>query len=194
MQKEINHDGYCLCGCGGRTKLATRTHGSRGHLKGAPQRYILGHYNKNRMGNKSSSWKGGRFIARNGYVYKYAPDHPNKTKLGYVMEHRMIVESVIDGLLADTVDVHHVDGNRSNNNKSNLVACENRAYHMVLHQRDRAYKNCGNAGWLKCGYCGKYSPKQDLYIHSGGTCGYHRSCSSAYNKKRILSRRRSTND
>lgn len=35
--------GYCHCGCGQKTKIATQTIGSRGQVKGEPIRYILGH-------------------------------------------------------------------------------------------------------------------------------------------------------
>lgn len=44
---DISHDGQCLCGCGGLTKIATRTRGKLGHIKGQPQRYIRGHRPKN---------------------------------------------------------------------------------------------------------------------------------------------------
>lgn len=35
--------GMCECGCGERTKLATRTQASKGHVRGLPHRFILGH-------------------------------------------------------------------------------------------------------------------------------------------------------
>lgn len=35
--------GLCQCGCGGRTKIAPRTHNSRGWVKGEPQPYLRGH-------------------------------------------------------------------------------------------------------------------------------------------------------
>lgn len=38
--------GYCHCGCGQKTKLATRTYQSRGWVKGEPRRFLQGHQYK----------------------------------------------------------------------------------------------------------------------------------------------------
>jgi len=38
--------GYCQCGCGQKTKLASETHLSKGITKGKPNRYIFGHNRK----------------------------------------------------------------------------------------------------------------------------------------------------
>jgi len=35
--------GFCLCGCGQRTPIATRTNRSKGLVKGFPLRFISGH-------------------------------------------------------------------------------------------------------------------------------------------------------
>lgn len=35
--------GYCHCGCGEKTKIATKPNNRYGHVKGEPVRYILGH-------------------------------------------------------------------------------------------------------------------------------------------------------
>lgn len=36
-------DGYCECGCGGKTSVSDRTHTQYGHVKGQPMRFIRGH-------------------------------------------------------------------------------------------------------------------------------------------------------
>jgi hypothetical protein len=43
--------GFCQCGCGGRTPLASKTVNARGVIKGQPLRFIQGH-NYNRRGNE----------------------------------------------------------------------------------------------------------------------------------------------
>lgn len=42
----MNRDGFCECGCGQKTKIATRTTIERQQFKGKPQRYIKGHATK----------------------------------------------------------------------------------------------------------------------------------------------------
>ena len=36
--------GFCQCGCGNKTALATRTDVRRGHVKGQPLRFLPHHY------------------------------------------------------------------------------------------------------------------------------------------------------
>lgn len=38
-----NPDGFCMCGCGRKTKLAPQGHAFSGDVAGKPQRYIQGH-------------------------------------------------------------------------------------------------------------------------------------------------------
>jgi hypothetical protein len=39
----MNNDGFCQCGCGGKTQLAVKNDASRGQLKGQPKHFIRGH-------------------------------------------------------------------------------------------------------------------------------------------------------
>jgi len=57
-------------------------------------------------------------------------------------EHRVIVEEVLGRpLLADEV-VHHIDGDVTNNNKENLLVCDQNYHLNVLHGKDgQAYIN-----------------------------------------------------
>lgn len=80
------------------------------------------------------------------------------------------------------VVVHHVDGNNQNNVNSNLVICPNRAYHNMLHARERALDTCGHADWLKCQFCKQYDAP--LSIIKTKNMQFHRECLSNYNRKR----------
>jgi hypothetical protein len=40
--------GFCHCGCGQRTRIATETHKRDGHIKGQPVAYLRGHNNRGR--------------------------------------------------------------------------------------------------------------------------------------------------
>lgn len=70
-------------------------------------------------------WKGGRAKAK-GYVKIYTPDHPSVQgkKRKYVLEHRLVMEKMLGRLLTDTERVHHKDGNKTNNDPSNLELWE----------------------------------------------------------------------
>lgn len=103
---------------------------------------------------------------------------------------RRIAEEVLGKPLPPGADVHHIDGDQLNNNHTNLVICESRSYHMLLHQRADALEICGHASWRKCKYCGEYDdPSNMIVIHTvdrGYDCDhmYHRKCEREYDQKR----------
>ena len=55
-----------------------------------------------------------------GYWYIYSPEHPNRTVSKYVAEHRLVAEELVGRYLKPYEDVHHIDGNKENNNINNL--------------------------------------------------------------------------
>jgi len=56
-----------------------------------------------------------------GYIMRLVNHHPHETKRGYVPEHRLMMEQRLKRFLIPRVElVHHIDGNRSNNELSNL--------------------------------------------------------------------------
>jgi hypothetical protein len=57
-----------------------------------------------------------------GYLMKYSPDHHFATKKGYVMKHRLLWEEANSACLFPWSSVHHKDGNKRNNDISNLEA------------------------------------------------------------------------
>jgi hypothetical protein len=79
--------------------------------------------------------------------------------------------------------VHHVDGNCSNNDNINLVICNDRSYHNLLHKRIRAFKMCGKVNWLTCCRCLKYDDPKNLLIY--GKQAVHRECNTKYFRKKL---------
>lgn len=90
----------------------------------------------NAKGEHSPAWKGGRFTDRKGYIYVRAPDHPNANAVGYVFEHRLVMERVLGRLLAPDEVVHHINGIRDDNRPENLQVMTH-VEHMRLHAKLR---------------------------------------------------------
>jgi HNH endonuclease len=121
-------------------------------------------------GEGTISHNGYRIICRKGVDYR---------------EHIEIVERVLGRKLPPEAEVHHVNGDPSDNRNENLVVCPSRAYHMLLHQRTDALKACGHADWRSCAFCKQYGDPQVMKFLNTGMA-YHHSCRSEYRKRRRL--------
>ena len=96
-------------------------------------------------GPLNDSFRGGRRINSGGYIIVYAPGNPFRDSDDYVLEHRLVAEKyllndensiIINGerFLKPEYVVHHIDGNRQNNDPSNLQVLT-RGEHTSLHIR-----------------------------------------------------------
>src|SRR5215510_7860300 len=83
-----------------------------------------------RHGPENPRWKGGRALDRMGYVNVWLPptheficmarNKAAKSGSGYVFEHRLVMAEYLGRPLREFEEVHHVDGNKSNNAIENL--------------------------------------------------------------------------
>ena len=82
-------------------------------------------------GDKNPAWRGGRHIDKSGYVYLRRPDHPNRNHLGYVFEHRLVMEAHLGRYLTPEEVVHHRDKDKKNNAIENLELFGSNGAHLA---------------------------------------------------------------
>jgi hypothetical protein len=100
-------------------------------------------------------------------------EHPRATSLWWIPEHILIAEKALKKFLKLPHVVHH-------HTPEQLVICEDQAYHMLLHQRQRAYEACGHANWQRCYFCKTYDDPMNMVAK--GAHAIHRKCRDEYNR------------
>ena len=75
---------------------------------------------------------------QNGYVLAKAPYHPHANKRGYVPLHRLLMENQLGRYLMPRRElVHHIDGDRANNDIKNLKLTTPKEHFMEEHYEAR---------------------------------------------------------
>lgn len=86
----------------------------------------IGKNPKNRFATRENHpmWKGGKRINGHGYVEillsKDDPFYCMTNSIDYVLEHRYVMAKHLNKVLYKCHSIHHIDGNRANNNINNL--------------------------------------------------------------------------
>jgi len=74
--------------------------------------------------------------SKDGYILIRKLNHPNCTKDGYVLEHRLVVEKEIGRYLEFNEVVHHINGDKLDNNMENLELMK-RGQHQSFHVKGK---------------------------------------------------------
>jgi hypothetical protein len=80
--------------------------------------------------------------------------------------HVQIAERALGKPLPTMAEIHHVDGDPSNNDPLNLVVCPDHKYHSLLHQRLAAFDATGFYHFRKCHICCTYGDPAQMRQHS----------------------------
>jgi hypothetical protein len=198
--------GLCQCGCGQPTKIATRTFGAYNIIKGRPLRYIQHHYKPQPLRQKPRKaetegdlikiplTKGAvctissedadlaQFrwhIGSGGYAIRSTPmRYGVQQGPKHIRMHRVILERMIDRTLQADEECDHIDGDRLNNQRTNLRLAKH--YQNGLNQKAPTNNTSGYKGvaWSKAAgkwralikvrgkqhYLGLYATAQEAHI------------------------------
>lgn len=72
-----------------------------------------------KKGENHPSWKGGRYVSSDGYLM-VRKKTGGRGWQGYQKEHTILIENKIGRKLLENEVIHHIDGNKQNNNLTNL--------------------------------------------------------------------------
>lgn len=85
-----------------------------------------------KKGENHPKWKGGKFISSDGYVMRYVGKSSDIGWQSYKKEHILIVEELLKRKLNGSEIIHHIDGDKLNNQVDNLYIT-NSTGHRVAH-------------------------------------------------------------
>lgn len=110
----------CACGCGRQRPQYDSD--------GRERWYICGHNSRPPTTGRKK---------HGGYIEIKCRDHPRVAQDGYIGEQRLVMEAKLGRYLEPTEVVHHIDGNRENNDPANLMLFSNNGEHVRFHALER---------------------------------------------------------
>lgn len=119
----------CACGCGELIHSIS--------YRGIPIRFKHGH---NSRGKNNPMYKNGLRIGK--YISVMTTEKHRNGRLKTKYQHRLIMEQHIGRKLTAKEDVHHIDGNKHNNDISNLQLLLKSEHTIITHTIDKSNRLC----------------------------------------------------
>lgn len=120
----------------------------------------------------------GQIIER-GYHKFLIRGHHRANSKGYVKTSILIAEDMIAERLPEKAVVHHINRNKLDNRRENLMICKDNAEHMMIHANQDALALYGDESMRACGYCHIPDKIENLKrVRHGGY--YHTKCMREY--------------
>lgn len=166
-------DFYCQCGCGRETNIATRNDKGNGDIKGKHFSFLKGHHSKKE-----------KIFSSHGYIKIKKPEHPRADPNGYVYEHILIMERLLNRAILITESIHHINEEKGDNSPGNLMLFKTNVMHLHYHMRLRAFKAVGHWDWRSCKYCKEYDDPLNMVKH--GTGFYHNYCRNLHERTNYI--------
>jgi hypothetical protein len=128
-------------------------------------------------GAKHANFKGGRYVptSRTEYATVLHPGHPRAHR-GRVKEHILVMEGAVGGPLPDGAEVHHLDGNKTNNVIENLYLCRDRHHHMVLEAALKRLRRSGDVTVKRCHLCTRLLGLDEFHRDKNSWDGRNNDC------------------
>lgn len=176
----------------GQRKDKTRMRKGQSHTPESKAKISLAQNNV-ATGSDSHSWRGG-ITQSSGYVKRLTPSHPRSDRNGYVLSHILIAEQALGKFLPPGAVIHHFNEDKTDNSNTNLVICQDTAYHFLLHIRQRVKAHGGDPDTDKvCSTCREAKPFSAFNKNALNSCGLGNNCRNcfnvirrAWNKQRML--------
>lgn len=119
------------------------------------------------------------YQSQRGYPEVYMPEHPRARPSGRVFVHLLVAEKALGRPLPPAVVVHHWTEDKQNTR--DLVLCENQAYHLLLHRRQRALSAGHPAHFLWCYFCRRFDDPANMQTRRNGQA-HHLACAAVWQR------------